>query len=289
MAIGTTAALIGSAVIGAGSSIIAGNKAAGAAKDAAAQSAAIQKYQYDTTRADYEPYRKVGYSALGKLAGLSGLDVPDAINTDWEAYARSNPGIADYYLSHNGRDLFSKGDSMSLADYGKAHYDAYGASHGINLSPYQTKTSAGSGTDPYADFYNSPGYLFRLKEGQKAIERSAAARGGLYSGATMKAIDTHAQGVASDEFGNYVNRLQSLAGVGQSATGSTAAAGQAYASGASQAAQQAGAARASAYANTGQAINTAVGGLAGGLLYQQGMKAGGGAQYPYGGTLGGIY
>lgn len=281
MAIGTTAALIGSAVIGAGASIVSGNKAAKAAQRGADQAAAVQQHMYDTTREDYAPYRQVGYSALDKLAEISGL--PRAPQSDdFGAYARANPDIvADY---NSGK--VDKRQFQSLADYGRYHWQTYGQGEGRALP---TAAAGGGSSDPYAGFTTSPGYLFRLQEGQKAIERSAAARGGLYSGATMKALDTYSQGVASDEFGNYVNRLSALAGVGQSATGSTAAAGQAYASGASQAAQQAGAARASAYANTGQAINTAVGGLAGGLLYQQGMNAGGGAQYPYGGTLGGIY
>jgi len=269
------AAVVGAAVVGGGASIVAGNKAAGATKDAAAQSAAIQKYQYDTTRADYAPYRQVGYSALDKLAQISGLPG----NDDYGAYARANSDIVADYNSNPGID---KTQFRTLADYGRYHYDTYGKGEGRTMP-----TAAAS--DPFAGFTTSPGYLFRLQEGQKAIERSAAARGGLYSGATMKALDAHAQGVASDEFNNYVGRLQSLAGVGQSATGSTAAAGQNYANGASQAAQQAGAARASAYANTGNAINSAVSGAAGGLLYMQGMNAGGGAQYPYGGNLGGIY
>lgn len=255
-----------SAVVGAGASIAAGNKAAGAAKSAAAQSAAIEKYQYDTTRADYAPYRQVGYDALDKLAGLSGLST----RADYNAYAAANPDIGADYTAHVDKTLYP-----TVGDYARYHYQTYGQSEGRSMP----NTSA---SDPYQGFTTSPGYLFRLQEGRKAIERSAAARGGLYSGATMKAIDANAQGVASDEFNNYVARLQSLAGVGQNATGSTAAAGQSYASGASQAAQQAGAARASAYANTGNAINQAVSGAAGGLLYMQGLNKGGTLNPPAG-------
>jgi hypothetical protein len=69
---------------------------------------------------------------------------------------------------------------------------------------------------------NDPGYQFRLAEGQKALERSAAARGGLNSGAFMKGLDRYSQGLASDEYQNAwgrnqagLNRLAQLAGVGQ--------------------------------------------------------------------------
>lgn len=56
-------------------------------------------------------------------------------------------------------------------------------------------------------FEASPGYQFRLSEGQKALENSAAARGGLFSGATGKALTNYGQNSASQEFDNYINRL----------------------------------------------------------------------------------
>lgn len=78
-------------------------------------------------------------------------------------------------------------------------------------------------------FQAEPGYGFRLSEGMKALERGAAARGGLLSGATLKGIQRYGQDLASQEYQNAFNRyqserqarlgpLQSLAGVGQTAT-----------------------------------------------------------------------
>lgn len=87
-------------------------------------------------------------------------------------------------------------------------------------------------------FQADPGYAFRLSEGMKALERGAAARGGLLSGATLKATQRYGQDLASQEYGNAFNRYlaerqaalgpyQSLAGVGQtSANMLTGAAGQ---------------------------------------------------------------
>ena len=71
-----------------------------------------------------------------------------------------------------------------------------------------------------------PGYGFRMSEGMKALERSAASRGGLLSGATLKGAQRYGQDLASQEYqnafnryqinrGNQLNPLQSLAGVGQ--------------------------------------------------------------------------
>jgi hypothetical protein len=94
-------------------------------------------------------------------------------------------------------------------------------------------TAAGYGSlaKPFgqADFQQDPGYAFRQAEGMKALERSAAARGGLLSGGTLKGIQRFGQDLASQEYGNAFNRyqiersarlnpLQSLMGSGQSAT-----------------------------------------------------------------------
>jgi len=51
-----------------------------------------------------------------------------------------------------------------------------------------------------------PPCQFRLAEGQKAIERSAAARGILNSGSTRKALERYGQGMASQEYRNAYNR-----------------------------------------------------------------------------------
>lgn len=73
-----------------------------------------------------------------------------------------------------------------------------------------------------------PGYAFRMSEGMKALERSAAQRGGLLSGATLRGIQRYGQDLASQEYTNAFNRyqaqrtgtlnpLQSLAGGAQTA------------------------------------------------------------------------
>ena len=93
-----------------------------------------------------------------------------------------------------------------------------------------------------------PGYAFRLSEGQKALDRSAAARGGLISGGALKAAQRFGQDLGSQEYQNAYNRaltgynadvarestgynrLAALAGIGQTATNQVGAAGQNMAS-----------------------------------------------------------
>lgn len=118
-------------------------------------------------------------------------------------------------------------------------------------------------------FQADPGYAFRLSEGQKALDRSAAARGGLISGSALKAASRYGQEMGSQEYQNAFNRyqtersaalnpLQSLAGIGQSATNQVGAAGQNYANNAGQAYGAAGQAAASGYMGAANAIGGGV-------------------------------
>lgn len=76
-------------------------------------------------------------------------------------------------------------------------------------------------------FQLDPGYAFRMSEGLKALDRTAASRGGLFSGSTLKGAQRYGQDLASQEYQNAFNRYQttrtntlnpfaSLAGVAQS-------------------------------------------------------------------------
>jgi len=58
------------------------------------------------------------------------------------------------------------------------------------------------------DFQTDPGYQFRMEEGAKGLERGASARGGVLSGAAMKAMERYRQGVASDEYGKSYGRFR---------------------------------------------------------------------------------
>lgn len=87
-----------------------------------------------------------------------------------------------------------------------------------------------------ANFQQDPGYNFRLQQGQQAIMQSSAARGGLLGGDTLKALTNYNQDAASAQYqqaynnyntnnSNTFNRLASVAGLGQTSVGQTAAAG----------------------------------------------------------------
>jgi hypothetical protein len=149
------------------------------------------------------------------------------------------------------------------------------------------------------DYQADPGYAFRLAEGQKALDRQAAARGGLISGGALKAATRYGQEMGSQEFQNAYsraltgyntdvarsdagyNRLASMAGMGQTSTDKIGAAGQSmvggigaagqnmtsgisgslgtYGAAASDAYQGAANARASGYVGQANALNQGLG------------------------------
>lgn len=104
-----------------------------------------------------------------------------------------------------------------------------------DLSPYlQEGQNALAGISrlnagDYSGFQNSPDYLFALQQGQQGVERSAAARGGLYSGGNLADLTNYAQGMASQQLGQYRNSLMSLANMGASSGSALAGVGQNYA------------------------------------------------------------
>ena len=213
MAIGTAAAILGSAVLGAAASRSASKTQAAAA----GQAADVQRQQYEQTREDQTPYREAGYNALANLQRTAG-NVPSAF-----------------------------------------------------------KFGAG-------DYQADPGYAFRLAEGQKALDRQAAARGGLISGGALKAAQRYGQDMGSQEYqsaynraltgyntgvaseNQLYNRQAALAGIGQTATNLTGQFGQNYATNVGNLMTGAGAANAAGQVGMANAIT---GGLGTYLNYNQ--------------------
>jgi hypothetical protein len=85
----------------------------------------------------------------------------------------------------------------------------------------------------------------------QSLDRSAAARGGLYSGGHSADLMKFGQGLASQNYGTLYNRLQSLANQGQTTGSGLGALGASAASNIGNAYTNAGNARTSAYMNQG--------------------------------------
>lgn len=145
---------------------------------------------------------------------------------------------------------------------------------------------APSGTPDMSSFFTSPDYQFNLQEGEKAVENSNVAKGLGLSGAQLKGATGYASGLASQQYNDYVNRLMAQAGLGQTGTNQSIAAGNTAVTNDTAAINNAANARESAYGTTATGVNNAVQGsttnyLNYQLLLQKYLDSGAGADSAY--------
>jgi len=257
------------ALLGAGASIWGAKKGADAMEEAAAKQNALSQQIYGQQRADQMPYMQSGYNALNAYNRAMGLP---SVSTDNSALGPG--GMRQIPEQFHGKGILVDKD-------GNGYIQAVSGSNAGQLIPIgkkfpqyaAPKTPAGAPgaaqppADRYGGFYASPGYQFRFDEGARAYDRSAAARGQLLSGAQVKAQTRYGQGVASDEFGNYTNRLAAIAGLGQTANGMAQNAASNYGNQAAQGIMDQGMARASGYLGVANTIGSAANGLLSALPY----------------------
>lgn len=154
---------------------------------------ALQREMYNTGRADLGPYRRAGIPAIGAASYLVGL----------------------------GNAPMVGGKRLPVVDNKDGTYSVGGRTFDNVADAEVWSVENPEGGRPYS-FETSPGYEFAVKENLDAIEGSAAARGGLYSGATMQALGSRANELANLEFGNHFNRVMGIAGMGANAAAQTA-------------------------------------------------------------------
>lgn len=275
------AAVVGAAgsMMAADSSASATKGAAKTSADASRYATDVQKEVFDQQRSDQAPWRVTGGAAVNRLAELMGLSVPDATalaNAETRDQVRAR--LEPQFTTTSGvtsdvkglmRDYYAKLQDPRIASEDHSQLDNYDANRWLDLqstsvvdenaltAAINAEMAKQSSVDPnrpksadfgsltknfgMADFQADPGYSFRMAEGLKALDRSAAARGGLLSGASLKGISRYGQDLASQEYGNAFNRYQTnqgnlfnrlsgLAGTGQTSVNQTGQAGQNYAS-----------------------------------------------------------
>jgi len=264
MAIGTGAALLGSAVIGG----MASSKAAKSQADAANRAAQLEREMFERQIELQEPFRQAGLTAQQRYMNLLGLSQSPTARTEQEirnalAAQYMQPGIGEGGIQGVDEAGLSAAVQAEMAKDAQARQE-YEA---LKASPEFGKYTRDFGVQ---DFEQDPGYAFRMSEGLKALDRQAAARGGLISGGALKASQRYGQDLASQEYMNAFNRyqtnranqlqpLESLMGRSQTAAQLLGTAGQNYASGAGQALQNVGMAKGSAYVGGANTLLNAIG------------------------------
>lgn len=218
---------------------------------------------------------------MGIAAAIAGAAVVGGVATVASGSAAAS---AQKDASNQATALQQQQMAEAAREYNQNRDDLapYRAAGATALGQISTGTAAGgefNKTPTMADLTVDPGYQFRLDQGNKGVQASAAAQGGVLSGGTLKALARFNSDEASQEYGAAYNRYQtdttarynrlaSIAGVGQTATNSTIAASESNT--ATQAAgtaaianniNAAGNARASSYVNAGNAVGSAANSL----------------------------
>lgn len=269
------------AVVGAGASIYAGDKAASATKGAANSATAENQRQFDTIRSDTAAQRQLGTGATNILSRLYGLPQYDATTEAANAPVMigNNPDLPSGSVVKNyanGWGEVYNGDTrIGTLRPGGAN-GIFLADQGVDIPALALKnkqaatgaaTTPAAGTPDMSGFYESPDYQWNKQQTQQALDRSLLARGRGLSGAGVKEGERLASGLASTEFGNFFNRLTALAGMGSAATNTSAQAGLTSASNNANVALNAGNQRASIYGQTAAGVNNAVQGGLGNYLF----------------------
>lgn len=100
---------------------------------------------------------------------------------------------------------------------------AAAAANAANFQPYMdfgknnlnTLNQLNAGN--FSSFYTDPAYNFTRDQGIGAIDASASSRGNLFGGGTSTDLARFGAGLASQEYGNYYNRIANAANMGMSA------------------------------------------------------------------------
>jgi hypothetical protein len=277
------------AVAAIGGALIQGSaakKAARSQENAANRDIAFQKETRDLIRSDLGVYREGGglaQQALDFELGLGGRptfggDAP-TIETIAGASRRvgSNATYGDNRPSGSFRTVTDpstyrvNGQTFKTMDEARAYANA----------------NRTGGTE-YGGYTKTPGYDFRLQQGQDSLQAGAAARGGLYSGAAMRDLTKFGQDYGSNEYGNYLARLGARADTGMGAAQMSGQASQQAAAGVSNALGNIGNAQAAGAIGQANAFTGGMQNLAGLWNYQRNLNTanpagGGGGQNWFGG------
>lgn len=235
--------------------------------------------------------------------------------------AQAGASVADAAISASaakyGADLQAQAAANSLAfnqsvyNDTKANQAPYVAAGQTAINNLSAETAPGGSLNtpwstPFSfsgvNLQNDPAYQFDLDQGTQAMQRSAAAQGGLVSGGALKDLNNYAQGYASNQYqqsyqnalsnyqtaynvfennqANSFNRQAAVAGIGQTSTNYLGSAGQGAAANYANVAQTGAAGQAAGMVGVSNAIQNGINNTANWFASQDGSSYGGGAYAP---------
>jgi hypothetical protein len=264
---------------GAKAQVEAGERASALEQQSADKQLALQREIWEKQQADQAPYLQQGQWGINRLGQLmqntsNGAAIPQS-QQPFTSNSSSNNSIMSIVHGLHGQTQNPQNQQPQYQQVANKNggqlnnpFDTYLKSKGLAGGQFDT---------------NNPAYQFQLKQGQRALDASAAARGMGYSGAQMQASQKFGQGLASQEydkqynranqeFGDYFNRVAGLSQGGQQAATTLGGQGNQYAQNAGSTyanlsnaqtgilGQQANA-RASGYAANANAVSNTLGNL----------------------------
>ncbi len=293
MAIGTGTAILGATLGSAAIGAAASKSASGAQVEAADRAAQLQREMFERQIQLQEPFRQAGLTAQQRYMNMLGLtqapqarseaEIRNALAAQYTRPVSSGGGRYEQYEVGGGEsggamesrwvpdEAVPTIDEAALNAAVQAEMErqrrAAQEYEALKASPEFGKYARDFGMQ---DFQQDPGYAFRMSEGLKALDRQAAARGGLISGGALKAAQRYGQEAASQEYTNAFNRyqvnranqlqpLQSLMGASQTAANVMGQSAGQYGQTAGEAYMGAGNARASGYMGGANALAGAIG------------------------------
>lgn len=158
---------------------------------------------------------KGGSGGLGSIlkGGLSGTGSGPSFGT----LSNIASGLNSYSTQDDLEEQLLEAQGKAKSALDPYYLSGIGANNQLN-------ERLSTGFNP-GDLSNDPGYQFRLGEGQKAVERSLAAKGLGSSGAALKAAQDYGQGLADQTYNDAYQRwlAQNSQLAGQSGQGYNAA------------------------------------------------------------------
>lgn len=279
--------------------------------DAAKNASGLQLGMFNTTKQNLSPWLQSGNTSLDQLMYLSGLSNKPGTQIASDPRTATLTGDNKAFRS-DSNDYLGR---FGYGDKGGGTLEEIAPTWGVDRvvdkngnvkwgkpldqQPGAADPMKGSLLKPFGmeDFQASPAYQFNLAEGEKAINKAAAARGKFYAPGTLQDISKFSQGLASNEFqnaysnyntnmGNIWSRLSTLSGGGQNAAANLGTNASSVSGQVGSNMMSGGAAQAAGQVGQANAVNSGLGSAYNNYLMQQILA--GNQQSSVGGGSGGM-
>lgn len=233
-AIIAAAATVGGALI----SKSGASKAANVQAESNAQAIAEQRRQFDQVQQLLAPYVQGGNAGLSNLLALTGAA---PVQTNWQAYAQSNPALMQAFQAQQQaspftgglggiRDAFGRlqsgqgmgGGTQDLATFAQQWQQKNDPN--ANLAKFQTG-GAQAQQQAIAGIESSPLFQSLMRQGEQGILQNASATGGLRGGNVQGALAQFRPAMLNQQIQQQLANFAGLASLGQSAAAGTGNAG----------------------------------------------------------------